>query len=190
MQCSHHIVNSAVTNHYSDVIMNAMASQIASLTIVYSTVYSGVDQRKHQISASLTLVRGIHRSPRNSPHKGPVTRKMLPFDDVIMVQWNLVNLVMVVLTGLVILVLSIGFSLLDLLTLLVFLVFLVLGGACIPDSKVHGANMGPIWGLKNPGGPHVGPMNFAIWDMICHNDRTLVPTPERKPSLRRYCHPI
>ena len=34
-----------------------------------------------------------------------------------------------------------------------------------PDSKVHGANMGPIWGRKDPGGPHVGPMNFAIWDV-------------------------
>ena len=34
----------------------------------------------------------------------------------------------------------------------------------IPDSKVHGANMGPIWGRQGPGGPHVGPMNFAIWD--------------------------
>ena len=34
----------------------------------------------------------------------------------------------------------------------------------IPDSKVHGANMGPIWGQQDPGGPHVGPMNFAIWD--------------------------
>ena len=33
-----------------------------------------------------------------------------------------------------------------------------------PDSKVHGANMGPIWGQQEPGGPHVGPMNFAIWD--------------------------
>ena len=32
-----------------------------------------------------------------------------------------------------------------------------------PDSKVHGANMGPIWGRQDPGGPHVGPMNFAIW---------------------------
>ena len=32
-----------------------------------------------------------------------------------------------------------------------------------PDSKVHGANMGPIWGRKDPGGPHVVPMNFAIW---------------------------
>ena len=61
-----------------------MASQITSLTIVYSTVYSGADQRKHQSSAPLALVRGIHRSPVNSPHKGPVTRKMFPFDDVIM----------------------------------------------------------------------------------------------------------
>ena len=34
----------------------------------------------------------------------------------------------------------------------------------IPDSKVHGANMGPIWGRQDPGGPHVGPMNFVIWD--------------------------
>ena len=32
-----------------------------------------------------------------------------------------------------------------------------------PNSKVHGANMGPIWGRRDPGGPHVGPMDFAIW---------------------------
>ena len=72
--------------HYDDVIMGAMASQITSLTIVYSAVYSGADQRKHQSSASLAFVRGIHRSPVNSPHKWPVTRKMFPFDDVIMKQ--------------------------------------------------------------------------------------------------------
>ena len=71
-----------VTNHYRDVIMGAMASQITSLMIVYSTVYSGAD--KHQSSASLAFVRGIHRWPVNSPHKWPVTRKMFPFDDVIM----------------------------------------------------------------------------------------------------------
>ena len=47
--------------HYSDVITGAMASQIASLAIVFSTVYSGADQRKHQSSASLSFVRGIHR---------------------------------------------------------------------------------------------------------------------------------
>ena len=70
--------------HYGDVIMGMMASQITSLTIVYSTVYSGADQRKHQSSASLAFVRGIHRGPVNSPHKWPVTRKMFPFDDVIM----------------------------------------------------------------------------------------------------------
>ena len=64
--------------------MGAMAYQITSLTIVYSTVYSSADQRKHQSSASLAFVRGIHRSPVNSPHKRPVTRKMFPFDDVIM----------------------------------------------------------------------------------------------------------
>ena len=64
--------------------MSAMASRITSLTIVYSTVYSGADQRKHQSSASLASVQGIHRWPVNSQHKGPVTRKMFPFDDVIM----------------------------------------------------------------------------------------------------------
>ena len=69
---------------YSDVIMGVIASQITSLTIVYSTVYSDADQRKHQSSASLAFVRGIHRWPMNSPHKWPVTWKMLPFDDVIM----------------------------------------------------------------------------------------------------------
>ena len=70
--------------HYTDVIMGSIASQITSLMIVYSNVYSDADQRKHQSSASLAFVRGIHRGPVNSPHKWPVTRKMLPFDDVIM----------------------------------------------------------------------------------------------------------
>ena len=70
--------------YYSDIIMGAMASQITSLTIVYSTVYSGADQRKHQSSASLVFARGIHRWLVNSPHKGQVTRKMFPFDDVMM----------------------------------------------------------------------------------------------------------
>ena len=64
--------------------MSTMASQITSLTIVYSTVYSGANQRKHQSSASLAFVRGIYRGPVNSPHKWSVTRKMFPFDDVIM----------------------------------------------------------------------------------------------------------
>ena len=72
-------------SHYDDVIMNAIASQITSLTNVYSIVYSDADQRKHQSSASLAFVWGIHRGPVNSPHKWPVTWKMFPFDDVIIV---------------------------------------------------------------------------------------------------------
>ena len=70
--------------HYGDIIIGTMASQITSLTIVYSTVYTGADQRKHQSSASLAFVRGIHRGRGNSPHRWRVTRKMFPFDDVIM----------------------------------------------------------------------------------------------------------
>ena len=57
--------------HYTDVIMGAIASQITSFAIVYSTVHSDVDQRKHQSSASLAFVWG----PVNSPHKWPVTWK-------------------------------------------------------------------------------------------------------------------
>ena len=71
-------------HHYDDVIMTMLASQITSLTVVYSIVYSDVNQRKHQSSASLAFVREIHRGPVNFPHKWPVTRKMFPFDDVIM----------------------------------------------------------------------------------------------------------
>ena len=54
------------------------------VSIDYSTVCSGVDKKKYQISASLAIMRGMHGWPVNSPHKGPVTRKTFPFDDVIM----------------------------------------------------------------------------------------------------------
>ena len=80
----HQFRPSVIHVHYTDVIMGAIASQITNLTIVYSTVYSDADQRKHHSSASLAFVWGIHRGPVNSPHKWPVTRKMFPFDDVIM----------------------------------------------------------------------------------------------------------
>ena len=63
--------------------MGVIAYQITSLTVVYSMIYTDADQRKYQSSASLAFVRGIHRGPVNSPHKWPVTRKMLPYDDVI-----------------------------------------------------------------------------------------------------------
>ena len=77
-------IKRATGAHYNDAIMRAMASQITSLTIVYSTVYPCADQRKHQSSASLAFVWGIHRWPVNSPHKGPVPQKMFPLDDVFM----------------------------------------------------------------------------------------------------------
>ena len=91
--CDHHCLYFQTTQHarppitdkhYDDVIMTMLASQITSLTVVYSIVYSDVNQRKHQSSASLAFVREIHRGPVNFPHKWPVTRKMFPFDDFIM----------------------------------------------------------------------------------------------------------
>ena len=75
-----------ISNHYNDVIMGAVTSQITSLTIVCSTVDS--DQRKQQSSASLAFVWGIHRGPVNSPHKWPATGNMFPFDNIIM--WSAV----------------------------------------------------------------------------------------------------
>ena len=84
-----HLPNVVWFTHYGDIIMGAIASQITSLTIVYSAVYWDTDQRKHKSSASLAFVWGIHRGPVNSPHKWPVTRKMFLFDDVIMVRFKI-----------------------------------------------------------------------------------------------------
>ena len=72
-----------VSLHYSDVLMSTV-SQITSLTIVYSTVHSVADQRKHQSYVSLAFVMGIHRWLVNYPHKGPIMPKMFLFDDIIM----------------------------------------------------------------------------------------------------------
>ena len=83
---NYHDVN--LSSHCSDVIMSATASQITGVSIVYSTFCSGADQRRHQSSASLAFALRIHRWPVNSPHKGPVTRNMFPFDDVIMACGN------------------------------------------------------------------------------------------------------
>ena len=78
------ICNVSWWTHYSDVIMSTMSSQITGVSIVYSTVFSGADQRRHQSSAPLAFARGIHRWPMNSPHKGPITWNMFSFSDVIM----------------------------------------------------------------------------------------------------------
>ena len=73
-----------VLHHYSDVITSAMASQTTGVSIVYSTVCSGIDQRKHQSYVSLAFVRGMQHWPMISLHKGTVAWKMLSFHDVIM----------------------------------------------------------------------------------------------------------
>ena len=101
------VISNLETSHYSGVIMSTMTSQITSVFTVCSVFCSGADQRKHQNSASLAYVGGIHRGPVNPHHKGsvtqkmfhlmtspgtgefsshgPVTRKIFPFDDVIMI---------------------------------------------------------------------------------------------------------
>ena len=90
--CQHrHAWGNELQVHYSDVIMSAMTSQITGVSMVCSTVCSGADWGKHQSSALLAFVTGFHRWPMNSPHKGPVTRKMFPFDDVIM--WGKIEIV-------------------------------------------------------------------------------------------------
>ena len=79
-------------SHYNDVIMGAIASQINSLTLVYLILYSDADQRKKSKLRVTGLCAG--NSPVNSPHKWPVTRKMFPFDDVIMAFWVSDNIVL------------------------------------------------------------------------------------------------
>ena len=74
--------------HYVEVIMSTMASQITSLTIVCLNYCPGAHQRKHQSSALMAFMWGIHRWPVNSSHKSPETRKMFPSDDVIMTLQN------------------------------------------------------------------------------------------------------
>ena len=77
----------AVAMHKSDVIMSAMASQIISVSIVWSTACSGADQLQN--SASLAFVRGIHRSQVDSPHKEASNAERFPFDDIITwIIWN------------------------------------------------------------------------------------------------------
>ena len=79
------LVLEEITLHYGDIKMGVIASQITSLPIVYSIFYSDAAQIKHQSSAPLAFVWGIYRGPVNCQHKWPVTRKIFPFDDVIVI---------------------------------------------------------------------------------------------------------
>ena len=89
----------SLTFHYSDVIMSALASHITGLSRICWNICWGADQRRHQSSASLAFVRGIHRWPVDSPHKGPVTRQTFPFGDVIMYQVNILYFLNVIVSG-------------------------------------------------------------------------------------------
>ena len=117
--------------------MGEMASQITSITIVYSTVYSDADQRKHQSSASLAFVRGIHRGLVNSLHKWPVTQKMFPFHYVIMwllqMSWQQISARPSAFTMLI-----------------------------LHCSSVTTWSYCITYILSAQAGPHVGPMNLAI----------------------------
>ena len=73
------------TRHFECVYLIMMTSSNGYIFRVTGPLCRA-DQRQHQSSASLAFVRGIHRWPMDSPHKGPVTGKMFPFDDVIMVK--------------------------------------------------------------------------------------------------------
>ena len=79
-------------SEYYKLLLKKMTTvaQITYVSSVCSIVYSGADQRKHQSLASLAFVSIIQQWPVDSPQKGPVTPKMLPFDDVIVItktQW-------------------------------------------------------------------------------------------------------
>ena len=89
--CLMHLQNTCIliSFKYNNVIMSTIASHITGVSFVRTTVSSGADQRKHQSSASLAFVTEIHRWPVNSPHKGPVTRKMFSYDDFIMLFQNI-----------------------------------------------------------------------------------------------------
>ena len=158
--------------------MNTVASQITSFTIVYSTVYSDADQRKYRSSASLAFVRGLHRRPVNSPHEWPVTRKVFPFDDVIMdIDWvfpeysNLSTIKLISSTYLLIVLhlihihnrqITKAATLLALYYGSLDCIWLIMRWGAnnkqgVPDNKVHGANMGPIRGQQDPGGPMLAP---------------------------------
>ena len=91
--------------HSNDVIMSAMASQITSASIVYTTVCSGADQRKYQNSAPLAFVRGIYRWPVNSPHALPTvitinitTREIIEAKALILTSWSISETTLIVIT--------------------------------------------------------------------------------------------
>ena len=137
--------------HHGYVIMRAMVSGIAGVWIVCTTVCLGADQKGLQSSESLAFVRGIHRWPVGCPHKGLMTRKMFPFDDVIMC-WSWPAKAMKEIDSKRNNDMVVSWQ-----------------------SLINGVNMGPTWGRQDPGRPHVGPMDLAIWECYGNGLRVAVP---------------
>ena len=81
-----------VRRHYNDVIMSIIASRVTGISIVCSTVCSCADQRKHHSSNSMAFARRIQRWAVDSPHKWPLTRKIVPFDDVIITRGQCISI--------------------------------------------------------------------------------------------------
>ena len=128
---------------------------------------------------SLAFVRGIHRSPMNSPHKGPVAWKCFHLMTSSWCYFHgwIMGCILPALRTEWGCVLSVFIPSSHPLQVLPFnwvywepvsTIQSGLGCNCL-DNKVHGANMGPIWGRQDPGGPHVGPMNLAIWVVSLDN---------------------
>ena len=133
--------------------MSAMASQITNLTIVYLTIYSGADQRKHQSSASLAFVRGIHRWTVNSPHKWPVTRKNVS------IWWRHYGTIAIC-CWVVRCIITRSHEAPPKQTIKKRL---SPRQQCCRDASQIARFMGPVCGRQDPGGPRVGPMNLATW---------------------------
>ena len=84
MESGHHWILTHLNTHYNGVIMSAIASQITSLTILYSIVFQGADQRNISGRCHWPLWGEINGDRWTVRHKRPVKREMFPFDDVIM----------------------------------------------------------------------------------------------------------
>ena len=131
--------------------MSIMTSQVTENIIVCPIVYSGWQQRKHQSSTLLVLLRRLPGSPVDSPHKWPITRTTFAYQDV-------VNDMIILKAFLWRKNIWPTFTK----TIKIYLKNKNSVTYAFPDSKVHGANMGPTWVLSAPDGPHVGPMDLAI----------------------------
>ena len=184
----HRIWNQCYFKHYIDITVTSQWARwcLKSPASRLCTVRSGAVQRKHQ--SSLAFVRGIHRWAANSPHKGPVTRKMFPLDNVVMscsssecwIFWkNKIYICILYYISTLIWQRHVKLFLMKIkrppyIVNLMVANDLVMQAVrsqqpwCVyQDSKVHGANMGPTWVLSAPDGPHVGPMNLAIRGWPC-----------------------